>query len=302
MAFNPSGTNYASMLESRRRADEGVTASKKRLGQRERAERVRKSGERSDIQKLLSAGTRAGAAYLTGGMSETMGFGGAIDSAMLGTDSEGRAVRNEYGDLVGTGTAVYQGMSAQKDAKLAKQDAKYNALRDKRMQTVQMLFDANMPDRAMAMQSEVEDMDYNYQSKRKGVEDQGLFSRPDYSSITPEQMSPAEREATRKARLQEATGESTADASQAFTGDQTRGGVTQSAGMDMQPETKVETQPQSLSSQVPPQLSAPRAPSQAEIAERALKQKQEMMRDRDAESSLSPEDLLELRQKQRFRG
>ena len=273
MAFNPSGTNYAAMLESRRRADEGVTASKKRLGQRERAERVRKSGERSDIQKLLSAGTRAGAAYLTGGMSETMGFGGAIDQAMLGTDSEGRAVRNEYGDLVGAGSAVYQGMSAQKDAKLAKQDAKYNALRDKRMQTVQMLFDANMPDRAMAMQSEVEDMDYSYQSKRKGVEDQGIFSRPDYSSIVPEQMSPAERAATRKAKLQEATGESTADASQAFTGVKTRGGTYTGE------QTPVKTQTVNQWSQMA-QAQAPQI-GIAELDERALADKKKMMEEKE---------------------
>ena len=48
-----------------------------------------------------------------------MGFGGAIDSAMLGTDSEGRAVRNEYGDLVGMASQVGSAMSAKKAGEAA---------------------------------------------------------------------------------------------------------------------------------------------------------------------------------------
>ena len=277
MAFNPSGTNYAAMLSQRAQADRGLTEAKRRRGERDREARVKASGKRSGLQKLVSAGVRGAAAYYTGGMSEQMGMGGAIDSVMLGTDSEGRAVRNEYGDLVGAGSAVYQGMSAQKDAKLAKQDAKYNALRDRRMKTVEMLFDANMPDRAMAMQSEVEDMDYNYQSKRKGVEDQGLFSRPDYSSIQPDQMSPEERKATSEAKRREATGESTADASQAFTGDQTRGGTYTGEQTPMKTKTVNPWSP--MAQAQAPQIGI------AELDERALADKKKLMEEKEKEKA-----------------
>ena len=86
---------------------------------RERSDRIRESGKRSGIQKLLSAATRGGLAYATGGASEALGFGGAVDRAMLGTDSEGRGVRNEFGDLVQAGSGIYYGMKGQKAADIA---------------------------------------------------------------------------------------------------------------------------------------------------------------------------------------
>ena len=117
MAFNPGATDY--QLDIRQRALDRTTEAQHGQLKRERAERVRKSGERSGLQKLLSAGARGAAADFTGGASEAMGCGGAIDSAMLGTDSEGRAVRNEYGDLVGMASQVGSAMSAKKAGEAA---------------------------------------------------------------------------------------------------------------------------------------------------------------------------------------
>ena len=91
MAYTAGGTDYRGFQSSRDRAREGTTSALKAKGEAEKRARIKKSGERSGLQKLLSAGVRGAAAYYTGGMSEQMGFGGAIDEAMLGTDSEGRA-------------------------------------------------------------------------------------------------------------------------------------------------------------------------------------------------------------------
>ena len=119
MAFQAGGTDYAGFQRSRARAREGTTAALKAKGEADRRARIKKSGERSGAQKLLSAAARGAAAYFTGGMSETMGGGAMIDQAMLGTDSEGRAVRNEYGDLVGMASQVGSAMSAKKAGEAA---------------------------------------------------------------------------------------------------------------------------------------------------------------------------------------
>ena len=199
MAFNPSGTNYAGFQASRDRAREGTTRALKAQGERERQARIKESGKRSPFQKLISAGLRGAAAYYTGGLSETMGGGQMIDSAMLGTDSEGRAVRNEYGDLVGAGASVYQAGKSMQDAKLAKQDARFDKLRSRRMENVQMLFDAGMPKEAMAAQREIENMEGDYMGKRKGMEGANPFqySDEDYSSLQPQQMSREDRATAR---------------------------------------------------------------------------------------------------------
>ena len=119
MAFNPQGTDYRGAQASRDRADEGLTRALDRKGRADKQARIKKSGERSGLQKLLSAGVRGAAAFYTGGASEAMGFGGAIDSAMLGTDSEGNAVRNEYGELVGAASQIGTAMSAKKAGEAA---------------------------------------------------------------------------------------------------------------------------------------------------------------------------------------
>ena len=214
MAFNPSGTNY--QLDIKQRALDKTTDAKRREAESARERRIRQSGQRSGLQKLISAGVRGAAAYYTGGMSEQMGMGGAIDSAMLGTDSEGRAVRNEYGDLVGTGAAVYQAGKSMKDAKLAKQDAKFDKLRNKRMDIVNTLFDAGMDDKAMEGLKEIENMETGYMSRRKGMEggwNPFAHSDEDYSALQPTGMNKAQREAREAQLNQAAKGETGQDTS-----------------------------------------------------------------------------------------
>jgi len=219
MAFNPSGTNY--QLGLRQAALDRTTEADLGKLKRERADRVRKSGERSGLQKLLSAGVRGAAAYYTGGMSEQMGMGGAIDSAMLGTDSEGRAVRNEYGDLVGTGASVYQAGKSMKDAKLAKQDAKFDKLRSKRMDIVNTLFDAGMDEKAMEGLKDIENMETGYMSKRKEMEggwNPFAHSDEDYSALQPTGMNKAQREAREEQLNQAAKGQTGEDTSYDISG------------------------------------------------------------------------------------
>lgn len=120
MAFNPGGTDYRGYQSSRDRADEGLTRALDAKGKADKQARIKKSGQRSGLSKLVSAGVRGAAAYYTGGASESMGFGGAIDSAMLGTDSEGNAVQNEYGELVGAASQIGTAMSAKKAGEAAK--------------------------------------------------------------------------------------------------------------------------------------------------------------------------------------
>ena len=216
MAFQAGGTDYAGFQRSRDRARESTTAALKAKGEADRRARIKESGKRSPFQKLISAGLRGAAAYYTGGLSETMGGGQMIDSAMLGTDSEGRAVRNEYGDLVGTGAAVYQAGKSMKDAKLAKQDAKFDKLRNKRMDIVNTLFDAGMDDKAMEGLKEIENMETGYMSRRKGMEggwNPFAHSDEDYSALQPTGMNKAQREAREAQLNQAAKGETGQDTS-----------------------------------------------------------------------------------------
>ena len=123
MAFDPRGTNYAAMLRQRAGADRGLTEAKRRKGERDREARIKESGKRSGLQKLASAALRGGAAWATGGASEIYGGGDLIDEVMLGTDSTGRPVRNEYGQLIKAGSGIYHGMKGQKAADIAKKRA-----------------------------------------------------------------------------------------------------------------------------------------------------------------------------------
>jgi len=117
--FNPRGTDYRGAQESMDRAQRDLTSALDAKGKADKQARIKKSGERSGMEKLLSAAGRAGLAYATGGSSEALGFGGAVDDIMLGTDSEGNSVRNEYGDLVEAGTKVYGAMDANKASDIA---------------------------------------------------------------------------------------------------------------------------------------------------------------------------------------
>jgi len=129
-----SNINYAAYEGLRQRGGEGLTRAKyvkKKEDEAEERRRVaeakaaatRRSGQRSGLHKLGSAALRAGAAYYTGGASEALGFGGAIDDVILGTDDQGRSVRNEYGDLVRTGSALYDYKKREKAGDVAKKRA-----------------------------------------------------------------------------------------------------------------------------------------------------------------------------------
>lgn len=135
MGYQAGGTDYTGFLSQEARADEGLTRALKEKGERDRQARIKKSGQRSGLSKMLSAAARGAAAYYTGGMSEQLGAGSMIDEAMLGTDSEGRAVRNEYGELAGMASQIGSGMSAKKAGeaalKLQQQSARDDAMQSR---------------------------------------------------------------------------------------------------------------------------------------------------------------------------
>ena len=202
MAFNPGGTNYQGFLDQRRMADEGVTAALKAKGEREKQERIKKSGERSQFAKIGSAVARGAAAYYTGGLSEQMGGGEMIDQAMLGTDSEGRAVQNEYGGLVKAGSAVYQGSKAQKAGKLGEQDARFDKLLARRSKNVSDLYAAGDVAGGKEAQQALESMEAKYNANRRDAEGKGWggsglgMSDEDYQ-LMPKAMTQAEMDAKR---------------------------------------------------------------------------------------------------------
>ena len=193
MAYQAGGTDYSGMLRQRAQADEGLTSALKAKGEREKADRVAASKKRSTGQKLISAAARGAAAYYTGGLSETMGGGEMIDKAMMGSDAEA----NEYGGLVKAGSAVYQGGLAQKGAKLAQQDARMDKLMDRRSKNVSDLFAAGDLKGGKKAQQELEMMETDYLSKRKGLEAEKnpfSLSQKDYD-IGPKFMSRAQTQA-----------------------------------------------------------------------------------------------------------
>ena len=122
MAFNPRGVNYQQLIDAEYQGMARLEQANQRKREREAEIKRQKRSKRSPFQKLVSAGLRGAAAYYTGGLSEKVGGGQLIDKVALGEGAE----RNEYGDLVGLGSAVATGMSEKsaQDAagKLATQD------------------------------------------------------------------------------------------------------------------------------------------------------------------------------------
>jgi len=202
MAFNPGGTDYAGFLRQRAQADEGVTRALDRKGRAEKAARIRKSGERSQLAKIGSAVARGAAAYYTGGLSEQYGGGEMIDEAMLGTDSEGRPVRNEYGGLIKAGSAVYQGSKAQKAGKLGEQDARFDKLLARRSKNVSDLYAAGDVAGGKEAQQRLEAMEAKYHTNRRDAEGKGWggsglgMSDEDYQ-LQPKAMTQEEMDAKR---------------------------------------------------------------------------------------------------------
>jgi hypothetical protein len=205
MAFNPGGTDYRGYQSSRDRSDEGLTRALENKARADKQARIKKSGQRSGLQKLISAGVRGAAAYYSGGLSETLGGGKMIDSAMLGTDSEGNAVQNEYGDLAALGSAVYQGSKAQKAQKLAGADSAFDKQYAKRQANVDRLFEhadtAEAKDQAFKAQQSLDAYEQDYLAKKQKVSESGFLGTnlgvkdSDYTSLTagmsPEELSQA---------------------------------------------------------------------------------------------------------------
>jgi hypothetical protein len=201
MAFNASGTDYGGFQRSRDRADEGLTRALDAKGRADKQARIKKSGERSGLQKLVSAGVRGAAAYYSGGLSEQVGGGAMIDSAMLGTDSQGNAVKNEYGDLAALGSAVYQGSKAQKAQKLAGADAAFDKQYAKRSANVDRLFEhaetAEAKDQAFSAQQSLDAYEQDYSRKKQDLAESGFLGTnlgvkdSEYSKLT-SGMSPEE--------------------------------------------------------------------------------------------------------------
>ena len=210
--FSASGTDYSGNQRSRDIADEGLTRALDRKGRADKQKRIKESGKRSDVQKLLSAAARGAAAYYTGGMSETMGLGGTIDSAMLGTDSEGNPVRNEYGDLVGAGSMLYQGSKAQKAQKLAGADAAFDKQYAKRQANVKMLFDTadtkEARDQAQKAQFSLDAYEKDYLNRRQDLAESGFLGTnigvedSEYTKLT-SGLSPEEIARIRQGKMDE---------------------------------------------------------------------------------------------------
>jgi hypothetical protein len=126
-----SNINYAGYERLKQRGEEGITRAKYVKKKEEEAEArraaaeaaaaaTRRSGQRSGLQKLGSAALRAGAAYYTGGASEALGFGGAIDDVVLGKDDQGNSIQNEYGEIVRAGSGIYGAMKGKKAGDVAR--------------------------------------------------------------------------------------------------------------------------------------------------------------------------------------
>jgi len=146
-----------------------------------------------------------------------------IDQALLGTDSEGRAVQNEYGGLVKAGSAIYQGSKAQKAGKLGEQDARFDKLLARRSKNVSDLYAAGDLAGGKEAQAGLEQMEMKYNVNRKEAESKGWggsglgMSDEDYNLMAPKH-SPESVAAEVKARNEGTYGTDTsADPSEAFT-------------------------------------------------------------------------------------
>jgi len=290
MAFQAGGTDYAGFQRTRDRADEGLTRAQDSAGRAAKQARIKKSGERSGLQKLVSAGVRGAAAYYSGGLSEQMGAGGMIDEAMLGTDSEGRAVRNEYGDLVGAGSAIYQGSKAQKAGKLGEQDARFDKLLARRSKNVSDLYAAGDLAGGKEAQASLEQMEMKYNVNRKEAESKGWggsglgMSDEDYNLMAPKHT-PESVAAEVKARNEGTYGTDTsADPSEAFT----------PIEFTKQEESRFRPPPSSL---IPPKADAPQGPTSFGVPDDS----RGVQPVSAAETATSPSSQYQLRGKERER-
>ena len=192
MAFNASGTEslYRGDQAARDRADEGLSRALDAKGKADKQARIKESGKRSTGAKFLSGLARGAAAYYTGGLSEQVGGGAVIDSAMLGTDSQGNAVKNEYGDLAALGSAVYQGSKAQKDQKLAGADAAFNKQYGRRKDNVNSLREQGQYKDAQMAQESLDNWENTYLQNKNKLSESGFLGTnigvkdSEYSGLT----------------------------------------------------------------------------------------------------------------------
>ena len=186
-------------IESARHADSGLTEALRRKGEVDKQKRMQKAAKRSGLSKLVSAGLRGAAAYYTGGLSETMGGGKLIDDVALGKGAE----RNEYGDLVGLGSSVYQGAKAKQAADIGKQDALFQKSYSRQKDAIDQLWKTD-PAQAKIAQGKLSDFERDYRMNRGKAETSGmdfiwgdkLGMNKDYSSMIP-MMSADEQEKER---------------------------------------------------------------------------------------------------------
>ncbi len=167
MAFNPNAVNYQQQISAFERGEARKNqAEKERMARQAEIDR-KNAAKRSPFEKLLSAGARGAAAYFSGGLSETLGGGQLIDQAMLGEGAE----RNEFGDLVGLGSGIYQGAKAQQAAKIGEQDKIFNSIMERKQKNINEMTDGVQ--KASAQQS-LDQWQQDYLKNRGDAETSGL--------------------------------------------------------------------------------------------------------------------------------
>ena len=199
MAFQPGAVDYRSQIMAEERGLSRLNEAKDRQRQRQAEIDRKKASKRSGLSKLVSAGLRGAAAYYTGGLSETMGGGKLIDDVALGKGAE----RNEYGDLVGLGSSVYQGAKAKQAADIGKQDALFQKSYSRQKDAIDQLWKTD-PAQAKIAQGKLSDFERDYRKNRGEAETSGmdfiwgdkLGMNKDYSSMIP-MMSADEQEKER---------------------------------------------------------------------------------------------------------
>jgi len=118
---------------------------------------------------------------------------------MLGADAE----ENELGNLVGVGSAVYQGSKAQKAGKLGEQDARFDKLLSRRSKNVSDLYAAGDVKGGKKAQQALESMEAKYNTNRKDAEGKGwggsmLGMSDEDMNIQPTAMTQEEMDAKRR--------------------------------------------------------------------------------------------------------
>ena len=100
-----------------------------------------------------------------------------IDDFMLGRDSQGRSVRNEYGEMVRLGTGIWQGGKAKQDAMLGRADKRFNDLIATKQKTIDLLRESGDAEGALNFQGKLDDLKAKYEDQRSQLVGKGFFER-----------------------------------------------------------------------------------------------------------------------------